>query len=142
MWQRCRPSPKQVGALVAICGALAAPAAATAKLLASTYNEGLEPHAQLEAQSRPIGDPKRLKFEITGSVQAAVKGRFTVKCFRYGSPRFSHHYTVSGVSPAERVVGVRARWDDCRVTRASARFADPMISGWIEIRAWGTPRQV
>jgi hypothetical protein len=129
-----------IAALIAVSVALAAPASATAKLLISTYNDGLEPHAKLSAQSPAIGHPKQLRVEVAGSSQAAVEGRFTVKCHRRGVPRFSREYTVSGISPATLVVPTSARWDSCRVTKASARFADPFISGWIEIRAWGTPR--
>lgn len=125
---------------VAVAVALAAPAPAGAKLLFSTYNEGLEPHVQLAGRSLPIGHPKLLTLEVTGSVRAAVEGRFTVKCYRHGIAKLSREHTVSGVSPADLVVRVGARWDYCRVTRASAGFADPMISGWVEIRAWGTRR--
>jgi hypothetical protein len=129
-----------IAALVAVSVVLAAPAPATAKLLISTYNDGLEPHSKLERQSPAIGHPRQLRVEVAGSEQAAVEGRFTVKCYRHGIRKFSREYTVSGVSPADLVVPTAARWDSCRVTRASARFADPFISGWIEIRAWGTPR--
>lgn len=126
--------------LVAVWAVLVAPAPAAAKLLISTYNDGLEPHAKLARPSPAIAHPRQLRVEVAGSSQAAVEGRFTVKCYRRGVARFSREYTVSGISPATLVAPTSARWDSCRVAKASARFADPFISGWIEIRAWGAPR--
>lgn len=138
--QRLGPLRRTLVALLAVAGALAAPAPAGAKLLIASYNEGLEPHAVLQEHSRDIDHPRQLRLEISGLIQAEVEGRIAIKCYRHGVAKFSRAYTASGMSPAERVVNIRARWDRCRVASASARFVDPFVEGWIAIRVWGTPR--
>jgi hypothetical protein len=134
------PLSRKLAILTAVTGCLILPASAGAKLLVSTYNEGLEPHAVLQGHTRPIAHPKSLRLEISGAIQSEATGRFTVKCSGSGSAKFSQSYTVSGMTPAERTVPIKPRWDECRVAKADARYTDPFVEGWIQIRAWGTPR--
>jgi hypothetical protein len=126
--------------LVAMAVCLAIPASAGAKLLVSTYNEGIEPHAVLQGHTRSIAHPKQLRLEVSGALQGEAKARFTIKCSGNGSARFSRSYTVAGMTPAERIVPIKAKWSECRVAKADARYVDPFIEGWIQIRAWGTSR--
>jgi hypothetical protein len=141
VWQKGRSSsiPLLALALVAAAAGLAAPAAATAKLLDDYYNEGLEPQADLGERSRPISHPRQLRVEFSGSVPELINGQFSVGCYARGRTRFSRNRTVSGVSPVEGVVPIKGRFDTCRVTNAEAHFADPFISGWLRIRVFGTP---
>jgi hypothetical protein len=127
------PLYRKLAALAAVAGALAAPAPAAAKILVSTYNEGLEPHAVLQGHSAAVSSPKKIRVEFSSSFQAQLTGRFKIKCDR----NFSHSYSLSGVSPAVRVVRLGGRGGQCRVASASARYADSLLQGWIQIRAWG-----
>jgi hypothetical protein len=118
----------------------AAPAfAAKEKPLLATYNEGLEPHAELQAHSKWLTRPSQLRVVMDGAVPSEVKGWFTVEC-RVGKSRSQkRRYTLSGF-PAERKVRVRGKWDRCRIDKAEARYVDSFIEGWVQIRAWGTSR--
>ena len=122
-----------LAALVTVAAALAAPAAAGAQLLVETYNEGLQPSVVLEGSSEPITNPKRITVEFTSNHPAELVGAFTIKCAR----KFSRSYDVSGPSPAARTVRIGGQRGKCRVTAASARFADPFDEGWIKLRASG-----
>jgi hypothetical protein len=124
-------------ALVATAAALAAPAGATARLLDDYYNEGIEPQADLGEKSNPISRPSQLRVEFSGSVPESINAQFTVGCYIRGRTRFSRDQTVSGVSPIAGVVRIPRRFDSCRVTDATANFADPFISGWLRIRIFG-----
>lgn len=123
-------------AVAALASALA-PAAAPAKLLLSTYNEGLEPRLQERQSSAAAKKPKRLRFELSGNVDLAVEGTFTVRCYRGKAPKFSKAYPVSGISPVTSVVRIKGGFSSCRVTRVLANFVDPFITGWVQARAWG-----
>jgi hypothetical protein len=123
--------------LAAVTAALCGPATAGAKLLVATYNEGLEPHAVLQGHSRSIAHPGEIRMEISGAVQSEAAGDFTIKCYRGGKARFTRTYTVAGMTPASRTVEIHKRWDSCRVDRASARYTDQFVEGWIQVRAWG-----
>jgi hypothetical protein len=131
--RRTRKSPRRLAALVTVAAALATPATAGAKLLIETYNEGLEPHT-VSGPSAAINNPKRITVEFSSSHEAELIGGFTIKCDR----KHSRSYSLSGLSPAVRTVRIGGHRGKCRVQNASARFADSLDEGWIQIRASGT----
>ena len=122
--------------MVATAVALAAPAAAGAKLLDDYYNEGIEPHADL-GESRKVNNPKRFRVEVNASQRRQIHGDFTVKCYSGRKAKFSRNVALFGLPPVAAVVPIKGRFGYCRVTTAEARFADPFISGWIQIRVFG-----
>lgn len=124
----------RLAALVTVAAALAAPATAGAKLLVETYNEGLQPSVVLDGPSAAISNPKQITVEFTSNHPAQLVGGFQIKCAR----KFSRSYSLSGVSPAVRTVRIGGQRGKCRVVGASARFADPLDEGWIQLRASGT----
>lgn len=128
-----RKSGRRFAALVAMAAALAVPATAGAKIIIETYNEGLEPHVNLDDPSPAIDDPKKITVTFTASHPAELVGSFTIKCQHRGS----RSYENSGPSPAVRTVRIGGKPGKCRLMRATAGFADPLDEGWIQLRATG-----
>jgi hypothetical protein len=129
--RRTPKSLKKLAALATVAAAFAAPATAGGKILVETYNEGLEPHVVLEGPSPAISNPKQITVAFTANHEAELTAGFTIKC----GHRRSRSYDDSGASPAVRTVRIGGKPGKCRVTAASARFADPLDEGWIQLRA-------
>ncbi len=133
-----RKNTKKMILLVSAAAALAAPAPAGAKLLAATYNEGLEPHAVLQGKTKALPKPKSITVEFSGLIREAVMtGNFKVVCLRGSKTAFSRTFPLMGATPARRTVAIQPGFDSCRVATASARFADPFVEGSLQIRATG-----
>ena len=117
--------------MATVAAVLAAPATAGAKILVETYNEGLQPSVNLEGPSAAVTNPKQITVRFTANHAAELVGSFTIKC----AGRRAKSYSDSGVSPAVRTVRISGKPGKCRVTRASASFADQFDEGWIQLLA-------
>lgn len=122
----------RVAALVAVV-ALVVPATAGAKVLVETYNEGLQPKAVLGEHSAAIVNPKRITMEFTSSYTAPLTGKFKIKC----DGGFTRVYKLTGSNPARRTVNMGGNKGRCLIQSASAQWVDPLLQGWIQIRATG-----
>jgi hypothetical protein len=126
-------SGRRFAALVTMAAALAVPATAGAKVIIETYNEGLEPHVNLEGPSPAINNPKQITVAFIASHPAGIDGSFTIKC----EHRRARSYSDSGPSPAVRTVRIGGKPGKCRITRATAGLSDPLDEGWLQLRATG-----
>ncbi len=131
--RRRRTPARAIAALVTVAAALAAPAAADARLLVETYNEGLQPLVDIGDSSAKVDNPRKIRVELTSSYPAELTGRFTVKCSRH----FTKSYPISGISPATRSIKLPPNIGTCLIPAATGHYVDPLLQGWIQIRAWG-----